>query len=454
MLESFEVILAAFQPLFSKPSSANFATLVYGWVLAGLRAGTVAAAIRAATGRASKHFTTYYRFFARGSWESDRVGACLLELVNPWLPRGPVQLIVDDTLARKTGKHIWGANLHHDPLAWMTNAVAFGHVWVVLAVVVQIPLVNRPVAVPVFWRLYRSRKKRYGRNAQGRREKKTTGEATAAEFRSRPQLAIELIRVARAVVDGQRSIIVAGDSAYCGRSVVRELPPGVDMVGPLPMDAAIYALPPKRRASRRGAPRKKGDRLLSPEQDAASKRRWASAFVSIYGKTVPIRYKHRVALWYSAAGSRPLRIVVVRDPSGERRDCAFFSTVSTMTCQRLVETYALRWSLEVAFRDVKQLLGFERPQSRTPAAVLRTAPFTFVVYGVSLAWFAQHGKPLFEKAFRPDPWHRTKRNPSVADILRTLRFALISAHFSHTLNTNRGAAKSIRGFQDLLSAAA
>jgi len=80
-------------------------------------------------------------------------------------------------------------------------------------------------------------------------------------------------------------------------------------------------------------------------------------------------------------------------------------------------------------------------------------PLTFVVYGVSLAWFAQHGKPLLEKAFKPDPWHRTKRNPSVGDILRTLRFALMAAHLSHTLSKHQGPSKSIARFQALLSAA-
>jgi len=37
-------------------------------------------------------------------------------------PPGPLVVVVDDTLARKTGKNIWGANLHHDPLSWLSNA--------------------------------------------------------------------------------------------------------------------------------------------------------------------------------------------------------------------------------------------------------------------------------------------------------------------------------------------
>jgi hypothetical protein len=84
-------------------------------------------------------------------------------------------------------------------------------------------------------------------------------------------------------------------------------------------------------------------------------------------------------LWYQAAGTRLVRVVVVRDPRGQRKDECFYSTDATMTPEQVVEAYALRWNLEVAFRDGKQLLGFERPQSRRQKAVERTAPFAFLV---------------------------------------------------------------------------
>jgi hypothetical protein len=63
----------------------------------------------------------------------------LLEWVSPLAPRGPLVVVVDDTLARKKGKNIWGAKLHHDPLGWLPKAVAFGHDGVVLAIVIRVP---------------------------------------------------------------------------------------------------------------------------------------------------------------------------------------------------------------------------------------------------------------------------------------------------------------------------
>src|SRR5437868_15244780 len=65
-------------------------------------------------------------------------------------------------------------------------------------------------------------------------------------------------------------------------------------------------------------------------------------------------YKSVDALWYSSAGQRLLRIVVVRDPSHRRHDDCFFSTDRTQTPPDILTTFSLRWPLEVCFRDVKQ----------------------------------------------------------------------------------------------------
>ena len=132
--------------------------MLEGWIVAGMRA--MSSTALAAHGVFPKHFATYYRFFGQGVWCPDALGTALLEVVLPFARPGPLVVIVDDTLARKTGKCIWGANLHHDPLAWLPNALAFGHNWVVLALVIHVPLVKRAVCVPVLWRLYRGKKAR------------------------------------------------------------------------------------------------------------------------------------------------------------------------------------------------------------------------------------------------------------------------------------------------------
>jgi hypothetical protein len=428
--DSFRVLLVPFAAVFSQPSFHNFVVLLEGWVLAGMRAMTSTAL--ASLGEFPKHFATYYRFFSEGVWCPDGLGLALLRVVLPFAPPGPVAVVVDDTIARKTGKHIWGANVHHDPLGFVPNALCFGHNWVVLAIVIRVPLVERFVAVPVYWRLYRSRKARTGATRRGRRESKTTGATCAKDHRTRPELAVELLHLLRCTLGCDRAIHVIGDSAYGGKSVTRHLPERTVCISRLPMSAALYALPSAPPQGQHGRPRKKGQRVPSPEQMAQDPNPWSTASVRLYGKDVRVRYKTTVGLWYNSAHTTPLRIVVVRDPKSRRKDEAFFSTDPAMTVQTILETYAKRWCLEVAFREVKQQLGFERSQARTKKAVQRTGPFAFVAYTVTVAWFCHYGHRHYPTLIRIMPWYRHKRAPSFADMHHLLRTTLLHQRFSHT----------------------
>src|SRR5712691_8584536 len=83
--------------------------------------------------------------------------------------------------------------------------------------------------------------------------------------------------------------------------------------------------------AKRGRRRKKGNRLPSPLQMAQDKKAyWIKTTVTRYGKQVKLWYLTIDALWYPSAGQQLLRIVVVRDPRGRRRDDCFFSTDLTL----------------------------------------------------------------------------------------------------------------------------
>jgi hypothetical protein len=67
-----------------------------------------------------KHHSAYYRLFAAARWSLDALGLALFHLIVPLLAPGPVPLTLDDTLARKRGLKVFGAGMHHDPLARST----------------------------------------------------------------------------------------------------------------------------------------------------------------------------------------------------------------------------------------------------------------------------------------------------------------------------------------------
>jgi len=425
----FHTMLVPFAEVFSQASFQNFLFLPEGWILAGARAMTSTALT--ARRDLPKHFASYYRFFSRAAWNADRLGDGLLRLLLPFTPEGPLVAAVDDTIARKTGKHIWGANVHHDPLGFMPNCLCFGHNWVVLAILIRVPLLERSVAVPLYWRLYRSKKTRTGKARRGR-ERKNTGAASAHDHRTRPELARDMVHRLRQSVPSSRRIVLVGDSAYGGKSITRHLPEGVVAMGRMPLDAALYDLPPPRKSGQNGRPRVKGRRLPSPQQWANDSRGWRTVTVHLYGKTLPVLCKTTVALWYNSAGKQPLRIVLVRDPKGRRKDDVFSSSDAQTPPESVLETYALRWALEVAFRDSKQTLGFERSQARSANAVKRSGPFAFVSYTLTVAWFCQHGYRLYPKGIVTMPWYRQKRAPSFRDMLTLLQDELRNTDFCHT----------------------
>ena len=220
-----------------------------------------------------------------------------------------------------------------------------------------------------------------------------------------------------------RTLHVLGDSEYAGRSISRQLPSNVHLISRMTMKAALYEPPPPHRGGR-GRRRKKGKRLPSPLETAADGRSpWIKTVLRLYGKHVRVWYKHVDALWYSSAGQRLLRIVVVRDPTHRRHDVCFFSTDLTLTPSDILSTFPLRWPLEVCFRDVKQFLGFEDPQNRVSLATQRTAPLIFYIYDLVVIWYAQSGHQLAPQSNLQRRWYKQKSSTSFEDLLRTLRYA-------------------------------
>lgn len=422
--DTFAVLLTAFHPCFTAPSFANFEFLVAGWVhCLGRRTITAVALASGAVG--ARHISAFHRFFSRGRWNLDAIGQVLFHLAAAWTPPDqPLFLLIDDTLARKSGKCIALGSMHHDPLLSTAKKpfLHFGHVWVVLALWVPLPMGGRRgLAMPLAFRLYVG-SKRGGRASAPSRPgaSKRQPSTTAAARPTKLALARELIAlVARWA--GERPIFVVCDSLYAARTVLHDRPPHVHVISRLRMDAALWTSPPPRRPGQKGRPRRRGRRLPPPQTTAARCRKWPSLTVSIYGRTVTTQAFSFVALWYSPLPDHPIRIVVVRDPSGKRKVEAFFCTDLTATPTFILEGFARRWTLEVTFHDSKQFLGFENPQSQTERAVLRTAPMAFVVYDLVLLWYADQVQHGTSPTWLVRPWYRRKSTPSFLDMLTALR---------------------------------
>jgi len=159
LVRSFAPLLRALQPCFTRPGFSSFWALTCAWILCSGRRSLTRVIQSGELGR-FKHFCSFHRFFSQTRWNLDDLGQCIFQLLLPFCPE-VLTGAVDDTLARKSGRHIWGAGMHHDPLRSTQKRpfFSFGHSWVVLSLHVSFPFAPQKTwALPVLVRLYRNRK--------------------------------------------------------------------------------------------------------------------------------------------------------------------------------------------------------------------------------------------------------------------------------------------------------
>ncbi|MDE3074784.1 MAG: hypothetical protein KGJ86_05095, partial [Chloroflexota bacterium] len=123
-------------------------------------------------------------------------------------------------------------------------------------------------------------------------------------------------------------------------------------------------------------------------------------------RTVDRLLLSRVALWYQVTGALPLRVVIVRDPTGHEHDDFFFTTDIDAEPAAVVTEYADRWSIEVTFREVKQHLTPQHPQSWRRCGPGRNVTVGFWLYSTVWRWFLQAG--CEHPAWPHRPWYTRK----------------------------------------------
>jgi len=410
----FAVWEGIFAPALTRPGFANVLVIATGWVLTrGAHAVTEALVQTGVAGR--RHHEAFHRFFSRGTWDPDALGRRIWwRIKDAFGVSGVVRIVIDDTLAPKKGPGVFGIGSHLDAVRSTKRhkIFSFGHCWVVLCVVVSVPFSSRTWALPVLFRLYRTKKDCAAHEAL--RRKKT-------------ELAREMIDVFCSWVPDLR-IELSADSAYCNDTVTHGLPERVVLFGAMRPDAVLTEPPPvgDRRDGVGGRPRKRGRVLRKPEQLARDGRTpWSTTEARLYGREKTVRFKTMCAQWYRATGTRVVRIIIVATDTPAMPYRVFFCFDTTLDVRTVLETYACRWGIEVFFREAKQLLGFADSQARKEAAVLRVAPLVGLLYSSLVIWFTQEGIYRAPMAAPPvRPWYGHKVGFCFADILRAAQRSL------------------------------
>jgi len=405
---SLVALLGRFRGCFTAPTFTVFCALACGFLAQTGRRTVCGMLLGARLSRVWSHHRAH-RFFSHARWSTRQLSAVLARLIVDLLvPEGqPVLVAVDDTLFHRRGPRVHAASWFHDGSAAGRRKVGYGNNWVIAAIVVRLPFLDRPLALPTGFALVHK-----GIND------------------SRLILARELIEHLAAALP-ERRIEVVADSAYAGKAL-RGLEARITWTTRLRSNAALYEPAPPR-TGRRGRPRLKGKKLPRLAELAATNR-FTATTVHRYGVTSTVQAATVRCLWYGVFGPQPVQVVLVRDRTNTGYAIALVSTDLSATTAQIIERYAARWSIEVAIEDAKQTSGVGQARNRLPAAVARTVPFALAVTSLAICWYATAGYHSDDvtAARAQAPWYRDKVQPSVADMLAKLRRVIIASQFRRT----------------------
>jgi hypothetical protein len=419
-------------------SAPRLALLFLGAVLARGRR-TVTTWIRA--GKLSDRFQSCYIAVAAAGKKADSIAARLvIEAVKPLLKGARrLTLALDDTPTKRYGPHVQGAGVHHNPTPGPAGSpYVYGHVFVVLALLVAHPAWG-VVALPLLARLYVRKKDLPGIDPKHR-----------PPFRTKLELAVELLRWAEPWLGLLGlPIWVVADGAYANAAFLKPAKAlGMTVVSRLRKDAALRTSPGPRPAGKRGRPRTYGADKIDLAKRGGQRRGWSSDTFELYGEKVVKKYKTFRATWRPAGGV--IRVVLVDEPTGWR---AYFCTDPSASVADILGAVADRFSLEITFRECKQVVGAGQQQVRFIWANIGAFHVCLWTYTMTEAWaWGRKGEELVDRS--ASPWDKASRRPSHADKRRAWRRELLGEEIRATLRPGATDAEIQATADRLLSLAA
>lgn len=430
--QPFGVDKIHFRDCFTAPSLRHFAALITGWALTvGTR--TISKVILATGAHESEHFANIYKFLGRSNWDPDKVAFEVFKLIIERLLPGctVIEIVIDDTLNSCVGKKIFGAGVQHDGNAPKTGKpIGYGVCFVIIGVAVRLPRISdRAFCLPYAARLWWPAKAKV--------------KPKAAVYKTKPQLAEELIRLTHSWIDSSIIIRAIVDGGYSNKNLIQDRPKGVHITGKLRMDAVLYDLE-EPEAGKKGRPRKKGPRLpVRKSIFNSGDTLWDWNRIKLYGHRTTVLVHRFNAIWYKAPGNEPLSIVLVRDPAGKYPDVAFFDTDIDAANTDTILRYTRRWSTEITNRETKGLLGSSDSQCRPEKSVTRTPLMAYWSYCLLVVWFVKQfrmGKDLLTP--RP-PWYLKKKNITFSDMLAAARRSHFTQRVSRDHRKHQNLTKTI-----------
>jgi hypothetical protein len=335
-------------------------------------------------------------------------------MILPLIPEGaPIVLSTDETLERRKGKKIRAKGYYRDAVRSSKSQVVktSGLKWLVFALSVKLPFIERVLAMPFLTILEPSKKS----DEACKKRHKTTLDWTC-------QALGQICRW----LGKKRQIVLVGDGGFAaGALALRCIGLGVSLVTRLKMNAALFDFPPEKVPGKRGRVPSKGVKLKNFKQMLGMKELpWQEMEVIGYGGIKRlVRFVSATCMW-GADGSIPIPIrwMLVTDPLGKMDPLPLMSTDPNMSPEQMLRLYIDRWSIEVTFEEVREHLGVETQRQWSDKAIARSTPILMGLYSL-ICLMALRLKESGEFSFESTAWYQ-KEEAKFSDVLRAVRLTI------------------------------
>jgi len=394
--------------------------------------------ILTASGKQFTDWSAAYRLFSHQRIDIEKIFDVARE--NTLKETGHLPMIIahmDDTIIKKTGRHVPGASWRRDPLGppFNTNFI-WGQRF--LQISMALPHDNgqcQSRAIPIDFHHCPTAKK------------PSSGAEQAAwdqykEVQKKIKLSkqgIDRIHLLREKLDQSdfrdKQLVLSVDGSYTNTQVLKGLPKKVTLIGRIRKDTKLFNLPDNQPHT--GRKRVYGEQLPTPDQIRQSEQYpWQEVKAWAAGKTHNFNVKVVNNIrWRSAGEKHDLMLVVIR-PLGYRltklskvlyRQPAYLICTDTkLDLQSLLQAYLWRWEIEVNFREQKSLLGCGQAQVRKASSAENVPAFIAAIY--ALLHIANHrsAKVPNQKLLPRPKWYANKNNSRITtgDLINNLRAQL------------------------------
>jgi len=340
-------LLSCFSESFSRPSFKIFSSFITGFIQLGKEAHSSSMVQSLTHPFVHRSVSSFTRFLGQNIWALEEVAEIALEQFFHTLrikAHSVLFLIIDDTLAQKSGKKIPGCSWYKDHA--QNTANVFGHQWVLSA------LLYKDFLLPLWAKLYHPK-----------------GTKGCGRFQTKITMAKRIIQGLQLPLPCKLYVLV--DSWYWAKTlahVCRKC--GHHMISQLKSTSVLWMDGKKTKVTTLSTPN--------------SAYREVSLF--LYGKNKTLKIARFVGI---IQGLGKVAVVVVKE---KRKKTSYLVSTNLHLCALdIIKYYAKRWKIEQMIKDLKQRLGFGDYQVRNLQAIQRHVALSLLSYTLlillkSLQW--------------------------------------------------------------------